>query len=178
MSVTIIVSYYGTLVTGKSATVYAAARLQTPTAINNVSSVEVGFKFSFGSPLAIFDGVPVTSYVILQYSDSNHLSGENVSVFWPTAGDSAPIITFHFKDGSSYFESYPDYSIPIQSVSQEQAEKANRVNVGLTISLVGFSIIEGVSSLHESLDSKTSKSVADNTCHCKCCTSAYEDEYQ
>jgi hypothetical protein len=155
ISVNLTVTYYGTLVTGTNATLSAGARLQTPSAIDNVSSVEVGFRSSYYFPPRFYDGFAVQSYVVLQHHDSSqYLSGSNVTLYWPTAGDSAPYIRVHFKDGSTLFNSYPEYSIPIQPMSQLQAEKANRVNVGLTVALVGFSLVEGLSTLYDHWKSK------------------------
>ena len=93
--------------------------MQTPSAIENVSSVEVGFKFSYGFPLQFYDGIPLQSYVILQHSDlDQYLLGRNVSLYWPTAGESAPYIRVHFKDGSTFFNAYPEYSIQVQPMSE------------------------------------------------------------
>jgi hypothetical protein len=150
MVVNLTVTYYGTLVTEKNATLSAVAILQTPSAIENVTSAEVGFRFSYEFPLKFYGDFAVQSYVILQHHDSTrYLSGSNVALYWPTAGDSAPYVRVHFKDGSTFYNYYPEYSIPVQPMSELQAEKANRVNVGLTVALVGFSFVEGLSSLYD-----------------------------
>jgi hypothetical protein len=155
MVVNLTVTYYRTLVTGKNATLFAVAILQTPSAIENVTSAEVGFRFSYDFPLKFYGGFAVQSYVILQHHDSSrYLSGRNVALYWPTAGDSAPYIRVHFKDGSTFYNYYPEYSIPIQPMSELQAERANRVNVGLTVVLVGFSFVEALSLAYDHLRDK------------------------
>jgi hypothetical protein len=181
--VDVIVTYYGTLAAGRNATLFAAARLNTATAANNVSQIYVGFRFSYRYPLAYYDNhTAIQTWVYLERSGSSvSLSGYNASLFWPTAGYSPPYVRVIFKSGLEFYDSYPEYAIPIQPMSDLQAERANRVNVGLTVALVGFALVEGMSEVFDVLRERNesgTKAETENAYECKYYSNRYDDEYQ
>lgn len=183
MIVDVIVTYYGTLVAGRNASLFAAATLQTPIAFENVSNVMVGFDFSYGYPLTYYENhTAISTWVYLTRSgSSDSMSGYNTTVFWPTSGYSPPYVKVIFNNGLPFYQSFPEYAIFIQPMSELQTERANRVNVGLTISLVGFSLVEGTSRVYDNWkdkDESRTKEKTENTDDCKCCSSKYSDEYQ
>jgi hypothetical protein len=178
IELSIIVSFNGTLAAWKDATLYASAWLQTPIATDNVSTLIVGFRFSYLYPVTYFgngSAYPAQVYLSRSSSSSPYMSGQNVSLFWPTPETSAPYVQANFQTGVPLTLEYSEYAISIQPASELLAERANRVNVGLTAALVGFSLVEGVSKLSEEWGNKRSRT-SENTDTCQRYSNPYYDE--
>ena len=158
----IVVTYTQPLVANRNATLFAAATLQTPFAMENIAIVIVGFQFSDQWPLTYYNNhTAIPTWVYLgakSEANTSMTSRYNASLFWPTAEISPPYVTVIFNAGlPSYYNSYPEYALTVQPISELQSERANRVNVGLTVALVGFSLVEGISNLYDYLTEKETK---------------------
>jgi hypothetical protein len=87
----------------------------------------------------------------------------NLTVFWennvtfPVAGDYSPSISMSFDNGTLLQYTYTQIKVHVLSTSEVNAENTNRLNLGLTIALLGFSFIEGFMVIYELLKKEEPK---------------------
>jgi hypothetical protein len=151
--------------------VYAEnASCQLPPHAMHVSALAVGFEGAF-LPNITRDiqqghtwggGAACVIYSRMQQSLPNAWSYLNVSwqndVIFPVAGDYSPSIFITFDDGSSPIQyTYSQIKVHVLSASEVNAEKTNRLNLGLTIAILAFSYIEGLIVIKELVKNEETK---------------------
>ena len=84
-----------------------------------------------------------------------NVQAEN-TLYFPVSGDYSPTIIIDFNNGSAPIQQeYSEIQVTVLSASVVNAENLNRINLGLTYALVGFSIIGGIAIIYELLKEET-----------------------
>jgi hypothetical protein len=121
---------------------------------NITSAIEQGKSWGGGVACVIFNRTQQSSPYTWSYLD---VIFENEVIF-PVAGDYSPSVFIMFDDGSSPVQyTYSQIKVHVLSASEVSAANTNRLNLGLTIAILGFSFIEGFMIIYELLKKEETK---------------------
>jgi hypothetical protein len=79
-------------------------------------------------------------------------------IYFPIAGDYSPSLYVLYWNGSETFHTFEQMKIHVLSESEINAENISRNNLILTIALLGFSYIEGITIIAELMSKRKKKS--------------------
>jgi len=87
------------------------------------------------------------------------IGGEPRTIVWKFQGDYAPAIVILFKNFTALTQTYPYLGVHVDSADVARSERFNRVNIALSIALVGFGFVEGIKIAMELVE-KRNQSIA------------------
>ena len=127
---------------------------------NATSNIQQGYTWGNGAVCVAFS----------RTQQSPPESWSNLTVAWqnnimfPVAGDYSPSIFMTVDDSSSPVQyTYSQIKVHVLSASEVNAERTNRLNLGLTFAVLAFSYIEGFMVIHELLKKEETKTQGERT---------------
>ena len=127
---------------------------------NMTSNIQKGYTWGNGAVCVVFTQTPQNPS---ETWSNLTVSWEN-NITFPVAGDYSPSIFATFGNNPSPVQyTFDQIKIHVLSASEVNAEKTNRLNLSLTIAIVGFSFIEGFMVIHELLKKEETKTQPEQT---------------
>jgi hypothetical protein len=137
-------TFTGTLVVGKEATLNANAFAGTPLG----QSFTSGAVLIHGSmPYALKEdnnnGQPIFNTVLLHKDSSGKLVGDSVKIYFVASGEYPLAFSFENSTTTLDFHESAMSMVSVEPASELQTEKFNRINIGIAFALIYFAFIEG-----------------------------------
>jgi len=147
ITVVVYLHYVGVLVEGEEVTISGLGYLNTTRSQNNVYAVSVQMLHSFGYPIRNNSlRLPINNNLYLKHiNGTNELRGSPVNIEWPVAGDYTLGLVVYFNNSSAMINFLNETTVHVESKATLNTERFNKVNQALTIALVLFAFVEGIS---------------------------------